>query len=471
MMMFRLFRHACLLMLSLLLFGCNPFGSPRLADFRSAGLLQVAIHQDAIAYRENEQGKPEGFEFELLMAFGERLGVPLQFQVYRDAKRALDAVLNGEAHLAAGGLTAKPHLPLIWSAALREAEYVIVGANGDTKLDDRPIAVRRGSGAEEALNALAKRTPPLKRQDAGQGDDQTLLEAVAEGRLELAAVDRMHYALAANFHPQLNIVQPLPGKRPVSWAVARDADEELADEMLRFVREAQQSGLLARLADRYYGHAEQLAEQDISVFIERIGSVLPRYRKHFQDAQALTGIDWRLLAALAYQESHWDPLATSPTGVRGMMMLTTDTADRLGVDDRLDPRQSILGGARYLAMLLEDLPEEIPPTDRNWMALAAYNIGQGHFNGARSLARSLKRKDDSWFDIKAVLPLLARPEFAQRLKNGRARGGEAVMLAENVRSFYEILLRFEKPYTPLLQPPRFTSASKRGGGLHTKAGG
>ena len=156
---------------------------------------------------------------------------------------------------------------------------------------------------------------------------------------------------------------------------------------------------------------------------------------------------------MAYQESQWDPAATSFTGVRGMMMLTSDTADRLGVANRLDARESILGGARYLAMLKDDLPAEVPEPDRSWMAAAAYNLGMGHFNGARAIARSLGKDEHAWYDMKAVLPLLSRPKYAARLKSGPARGGEAVVMAENVRSYHDILLRMEPAHAAPLSTP------------------
>ncbi len=158
--------------------------------------------------------------------------------------------------------------------------------------------------------------------------------------------------------------------------------------------------------------------------------------------------DWRLLAALAYQESGWDPLATSFTGVRGIMMLTDDTADRMHVNNRLDPKQSIAAGAKYLADLIDALPAEVKQPDRTWLALAAYNLGQGHMNGARAIAIGLKRDPDSWYEMKRVLPLMARQKYYQHLKSGRTRGGEAVIMVENVRTFYDILTRFEPPYRP-----------------------
>jgi membrane-bound lytic murein transglycosylase F len=209
------------------------------------------------------------------------------------------------------------------------------------------------------------------------------------------------------------------------------------------------TGALRVLLDRYYGHIERLTQGDVVAFLQRRTTVLPQYRASFEEAQELTGFDWRLLAALGFQESHWNPLATSPTGVRGLMMLTSETADRMNVTNRLDAHQNIIAGARYLRMLKDTLPGRIPEPDRTWMALAAYNVGYGHLEDARILAQRRGLDADSWVDVRKTLPLLARSDYYTTVKRGFARGGEAVILTENVRNYYDILQRYEEPYRPL----------------------
>jgi membrane-bound lytic murein transglycosylase F len=190
---------------------------------------------------------------------------------------------------------------------------------------------------------------------------------------------------------------------------------------------------------------------DAAAFISGINTVLPHFRRMFEEAATITGEDWRLLAALAYQESQWNPLATSYTNVRGMMMLTGDTADQMNVSNRLDARESILAGARYLQQLKEQLPDRIPEPDRTWMALAAYNQGSSHLEDARILTSRAGKNPDSWADVKKWMPMLGQPKYYKTLKHGYARGGEAVILVESVRSYYGILQRLE-PNQPALIP-------------------
>ncbi len=295
-------------------------------------------------------------------------------------------------------------------------------------------------------------------------DSAEAARILSRGRAHLAAA-----GLAPDQHPALRFTQPVgdlkPGPAPLDdvlsveadgepdgraivasgWAFPANGGDALLDKAEAFLERIRGEGTLERLVDRYFGHVHRLSAGDLERFFERMHSILPHYRRHFIDAQEIHGIDWRLLAALAYQESQWDPLATSYTNVRGMMMLTEDTADRLRVTDRLDARQSILAGTRYLVELKEQLPPEVAEPDRTWLAMAAYNLGMGHLNGARFVATLVRRDPNSWYEMKQVLPLLAKPEYYGRLKSGAARGGEAVIMTENIRTYYDILRRYEQP--------------------------
>lgn len=321
------------------------------------------------------------------------------------------------------------------------------------------VSARRGSLPIDKLERLRKRVPGLSLHLPVVDSDQALLEQAAAGKLDLVATDRLHYTIAKRVFPELTVAGELPLKSHIAWALPLEPADPLAAEVTAFLAEISESGHLARVADRYFGHVRRLRNSDINGFLTRVRERLPHYRAYFQEAQTRTGIDWRLLAALAYQESQWNPLATSRTGVRGMMMLTIETADRLGVRDRLEARDSILGGARYLAMLRDQLPEEIEEPDRTWMATAAYNLGMGHLRGARAIASTMNRDNTSWWGLKTVLPLLSRPEYAARLKAGAARGGEAVIMTENIRNYYDILTRIEPRYVPPLQPRGLTLSS------------
>jgi membrane-bound lytic murein transglycosylase F len=142
---------------------------------------------------------------------------------------------------------------------------------------------------------------------------------------------------------------------------------------------------------------------------------------------------------MGYQESKWDPGAVSFTGVRGLMQLTEDTAAMMRAGNRLDPRASIFGGAKYLSRLLDTVPPRIEDPDRTWFAVAAYNVGFGHVEDARILTQQQGRDPDRWEDVRDFLPLLSQERWYTRTRRGYARGWEPVRYVDNVQAYLNIL--------------------------------
>jgi membrane-bound lytic murein transglycosylase F len=186
----------------------------------------------------------------------------------------------------------------------------------------------------------------------------------------------------------------------------------------------QRARLPRRLAADFHGH---------------ITTRLPLLRGPFEVAARDTGFNWRLLAALGYQESRWRPSAVSPRGAQGVMMLMPVTAKKMGVKNVFSADENILGGARYLAYMKERIPKRIQDPDRSWMAMAAYNIGIGHLEDARIITQMRKKNPDRWSDVRANLPRLSDPHWHTRVKRGYANGRETVQFVERVAQFEAIL--------------------------------
>lgn len=423
----------------------------RVAPPAESGELVVGVRNTPAFYQE-EDGVPSGYDYDVAAAFAQELGVKLRVVPARDPEQLARMLRNGSIHIAMSMPIVDGNSDLFFSPPLRESRYVVaynadsMGPDNIAELNGRAITVSKHSPVHGLLKQLLVKTQ-LYTWD--KGDEVGLLERLAEHKADLVVTDSLHFDIASNFFPDLRIGFTLPGRVQLGWAFF-DGESELYTKALTFLENARSDGTLARIEDRYFGHIRRINEIGIARFLDDVRTKLPDYRRDFQVAQEITGIDWRLIAALSYQESKWDPLATSFTGVRGMMMLTGDTADRLGVKNRLDPKESIRAGARYLADLADDLPEEVKEPDRTWLALAAYNLGMGHMNGGRAIAESLNRDPNSWYEMKKVLPLLAQPQYYARLKSGKARGGEAVIMVENIRTYYDTLSRFEPAYRPLM---------------------
>lgn len=438
-----------LLLLACLATGCQPGPKPVPPIAQSGELVVLTVNGPA-TYFEDAQGLPSGFEYDLVTLFAKELGVKPAF-VVTDDPAGIDRVLRaGQAHLAAAALARHFDFPggLAWGPSYFTTQHQIVGRAADGKpkalkdIAGKRIGVIEESVADYLLSEPVRIPVPIERLPPGT-EVTALLERVTQGSLDYALVESTRFTLARKFFPQLEVAFALGKPVEYAWLISPVDKQRIATAAKPFFERIARDGTLKRLVDRYYGHAARISPADSGKLLELIATQLPRLKPHFEEGETVSGIDWRLIAAIAYQESHWDAAATSPTGVRGIMMLTEETAVRLQVRDRLDPRDSVLGGARYFALLKESLPPRIAEPDRTFLALAAYNLGVGHMEDARVLAQRANLNPDKWQDVRQVIGKLTDPEAFQTLKHGFARGFEALQFVDNVRNYYDILARME----------------------------
>jgi len=436
----RLLVVACL---SLLIGTCSE-PPDVLRQILDAGTLRVATRNSPVSYWLGTQG-PEGPEFELAAAFARTLGVRLEVMVLPSPAAALEAVRRNRAHLAAAGLTVTRATPrLIFGPRYQRIRLHLVYRADRPRpasladLVDRSVAVAAQSAHAEALSSARLTEPRLRWESVSGADPLDLLAHVARGEVDITVADSNEFALGQHFHPTLRVAFDLEGPRSLAWALPAAAPE-LAHAVSRFFENMEASGELEALLAGYERGLQRLDRIDGAMFVRHVAERLPTLRLHFEEAAAAIGEDWRLLAAIGYQESRWNPAARSPTGVRGLMMLTADAAARVGVRDRGDARESILGGARYLVEVRGKIPNRIPEPDRTWLALAAYNTGFGHLEDARILAQRLGRNPDAWRDVRGTLPLLAQEQYYLDAKRGYARGWEPVRFVENIRGYLDLL--------------------------------
>jgi membrane-bound lytic murein transglycosylase F len=420
------------------------------------GELVVLTRNTPTTRYVDSQGRYAGLEYDLVEMFARETGMRVRYLDRQPLYQIAPALEHGQAHLAAAGMAITSEtLDRFQFAPAYQMVQPVIAYNTDNPeprgiadIVGKRIEVVKGSPVIEDLRDLRRRFPRLRWREVTESDSEGLLSRLSDGKSDYVVTESHVLDVVRKFYPNLARAFPLGDPKPLAWMFAHNADPELVHQAQEFFLRITYDGTLRQMIDRYYGHVHRLGPPDVAHFLERRLDVLPRYEEMFKEAQEVSGLDWRLVAALGFQESHWDPLATSPTGVRGLMMLTSETADRLGVKDRLDAKQNILAGARYLVELKETLPDRIPEPDRTWLALAAYNIGYGHLEDARVLAQRQGLNPDRWVDVKRVLPLLSRYEYYSTLKYGFCRGGEALILTENIRSYYDILARYEEPHTP-----------------------
>jgi membrane-bound lytic murein transglycosylase F len=420
---------------------------PLLEQVLETGELHVVTRISPTAYVMGPDGRQSGPEYDLAHAFANELGVKLVVETVQSVSEVLPFMMTGQAQLAAAGLsvTSSRREFVNFGHPYEMVDMHLIyklGTGKPQSIDDiigRSIEVIAGTSHADMLASLQELYPDLSWVENADVEVADLLEKVADGEIDLTIADSTEFNIQRHFYPDLRVALDLEIGDQLAWAFPRDTGDSLLARADDFLINADRTGMLAQVKDRYYGHTDEFDYVGTRNFIRHYESRLPRYRAMFEEAGKKFGIDWRLLAAIGYQESHWRSQAVSPTGVRGIMMLTEDTARYLGIDDRIDPKNSIFGGAEFYARQTERVADSVDEPDRTWLALAAYNVGFNHIKDARQIAAWEGGNPDAWVDISAALPLLAQRKWYSRVPFGYARGWEPVLYVNNIRSYYNIL--------------------------------
>lgn len=427
------------------------FHSPRTDSLKSvlkSGKLVVATVVGPTTVYEGPDGSYKGFDHDLVQAFADYLKVKPSF-IFAGNTRELSGMLTtGRANMAIAGLQNTPNnrLLFLFSDPYKKVQHHIVylrGGQRPRKIEDlyeRELEIPVNSGAVYVLKKL-KETHGQLSWSTVPDDYEEILTELWQGLVDTSLVPIDVLKVMQQHLPGLSKGLSLgdPGELVMAFS-SQDAGS-IAKEANDFLKKFVKSGGLKRLEQRYYDAAAKATYFNLAHYNAEIEQSLPDFKDYFTKYGRQYDIDWRLLAAMAYQESQWKPDAVSPTGVEGIMMLTNGTADLMKIEDRTDPEQSIRGGAQYIAQLRDKIAEEVKEPDRTWMALAAYNVGLGHVLDARELARQSEKNPNFWSDIETILPLLEKDEWAKKTKHGKARGSEPVQYVNRIRSFYDILVK------------------------------
>lgn len=419
----------------------------QLAPPEEAGVLHVTARNGSTTYYLDRHEQPTGPEYTLVSAFAEAQDWDVEWNMVGSTGEVLGTLAAGETHIAASGLT---------QVASRNAHFTRGPAHTEVveqlvchrefrpmprtpdALDGVDIHVTANSSYTHTLDRLAEQHEEIAYTEDSDRTTEILLSRVAEQTVDCVVADANIVQVMRRHFPALEVAMNLTDGRNLGWYLPRDA-EGLASTAREWMNSRQGDETIAQVEQRYYAYIGEFDFVDLRALNRRIEERLPRFRDAFLRAEQETGMPADLLAALAYQESHWDPQAVSPTGVRGIMMLTQPTAQSLGVTNRLDPDQAIDAGARYLADRHRRLPDSIPEPDRTFLALASYNIGRGHLLDARQLARDLDRNPDSWQDMREVLPLKADKRYYPSTRHGYARGYEPVHYVQRIRNYRDVI--------------------------------
>jgi len=420
-----------------------------LDEIKKTKKLSVVLLNSPSTYYIGSDGA-KGFEYDLLNAYAKHLGVSLEIKVANTIAEAIKLSKDPSVHITSSALakTKSRKEKFNFGPAYFEVHEQVICNRSMIRSRKFPRDIESLKGLKIMVGDGTSYSDTIEKlQDDGYDINMTLtsnlsteelLRMVASSEIDCTIADSNIFAINQRYYPEIALAFAISDSQQLAWVLAKDS-KELEADMYTWLNEFNQSGKLIALKDHYYSYASFFNYYDTTMFYKRIKSRLPKYEKYFKTYSHKYGFDWTLIAAQSYQESHWNSKAKSFTGVRGLMMLTRNTAKLLGVKNRLSPKQSIKGGVRHLNQMLKNVPKEVVGEDRIKFALGAYNVGMGHIYDARKLAQKMNLNQNIWSDLKKVLPLLSQKRYYKTLRHGYARGNEPVQYVESIYDYKNIL--------------------------------
>jgi membrane-bound lytic murein transglycosylase F len=415
-----------------------------LQKIKALGRMTLITQNNANAYYMY-RGEKMGFEYDLAQSLAEHLGVSLQV-ITPGWSQMIPALEKGKGDFIAAGLTITEDRQehIAFSIPYMDVQQMVIvhkdqtAIQSEEDLNGLTIHVREQTSYEQRLQELQDQGLDVHIVLHRDVPTEDLIRQVAAKNIPATVADSNIAQLNRRYFPEIRMAFPISEKQNLGWAV-RKQDHALLQAINEFLVSAQDDGLFAQIYHNYYANAAIFDYVDLKKFHERIETRLPDFETMIKKEAEEFGFDWRLIAAVVYQESHFDPHASSYTGVKGLMQVTLNTAREMGITNRLAPAQSIHAGVKYLSRLYNRFTNIKDHTLRLRFALASYNIGYGHVRDAQRLAQQQGLDPNKWSSMTKILPLLSQPRYYSQTRYGYARGTEPVRYVKRIYSYYEIL--------------------------------
>ena len=413
-------------------------------NVKRTGVLRL-ITADSINTYYMYNNKPTGFEYDLAVAFADYLNVDLDI-VTPGWNNMFPYLAQGKGDFIAAGLAItgewleRVNFSIPYQTIQQHIVHhkLVFGPKNIEDLTYRTIHISRGTAYQSRLEKIKASGIEFNYILHGNLPTEELIRMVHDREIRFTvAVNNIAY-LNQRYYPDIRIGIPIHKKQSLAWAVNKQ-DSKMLEQINKFFLYAMETGLLQRISNKYYAHIEDTDPFDLKRFHQRLTTRLPKYRQTIMDESEKYGFDWKLVAAVVYQESHFDPNAKSFTNVRGLMQVTTATAREMGITDRLDPTQSIRAGIKYLDKMVGKFDYIEDEYERLLFGLASYNVGYGHVLDAIALAESKALDGTKWQNLKTTLPLLSKSKYHKTTKYGYARGWEPVQYVKRILTYYDIL--------------------------------
>ena len=402
--------------------GCSKESS-KLKQIKSNGILRIALVADPPHYFPSKV-KKRGYDFELVSNYATSIDVELEIIKTNTSDEIIFLLNQGKVDIGILGSSPEFDQKNIKNVVTyNNSKWYVIGNRANRQLpksidsiEPNTMIVANGSNASFILHSIEEDYSSLLWDELKNTNVRSILERINENHSKISIISEDIYVYYQYLFPETKKIFVLPIKYPSRWLVKNNNNLSFLYSINSFFNKYKQNGKLEKIGKTYYEHLNAFDYVDIRYYLKRIDKKLPKYKKYFVEAAKNSTLDARIIAAVSYQESHWNRKARSPTGVRGMMMLTLDTAKRVGVKNRLNAKQSIFGGAKYLKILYESLSNTIKEPDRLWFTLAAYNIGLGHVEDARTITKSQGDNPNSWIDVEKHIPKLSQKKWYKKNK-------------------------------------------------------
>ncbi|MEE2903267.1 MAG: transglycosylase SLT domain-containing protein [Myxococcota bacterium] len=428
---------------------------------KEKGVLRVLTRNNSSSYFI-AKGRQLGFEYEVAKAYADSIGVRLAIVVPQSRSGLIPALLKGEGDIIAAGMTVtdKRAKLISFSDTMFSVDRLIVThrhtvkkLNDFKQLGQFELALNKYSTTFEVAKELAKsRGFDLRTEHVDPSVEmEEILRRIDSGEYEASIIDRNVFEL--EMPSGLNVAErvKLPSEFAKAWGV-RPKSKQLRTSINEFISKNKRN-LIPILYKRYFSaarrHMTKASDNDYRA--DKEGKISP-YDRYFKKMGTTKNVDWRLLAALAFAESRFNPKAKSAFGAVGLMQVLPSTARKHGklkgtneevINQLLVPEVNIRVGTSYLAWLIRHFQNDaVSPRQSIRFALAAYNVGLGHVKDARALARTNGYDENRWFhNVEKAIRLKKDPRWYRQTRYGYCRAEQPIAYVSRIQTRYDVYTR------------------------------
>lgn len=415
-----------------------------LERIKRTGILRL-ITDNSINTYYYHNGHPTGFEYELALAFADYLNVELDV-VVPGWNNMFTCLEQGKGDFIAAGLviTEEGIEKVNFSIPYMTSRQHVIFNQKDSgpgtieNLTSITLHVNRGTSYHSRISELIKSGIRLNYILYENISTEELIRMIHDKEIKYTIATDTLALLSRRYYPDIRIGIPIREKEPLAWAVSKK-DPEMLEQVNKFFLYAGQTGLLKKITDKYFANINNPDPFDVKKFHQIIDTRLPEYKELIYKEAIKYELDWKLMAAVVYQESQFDPEATSFNNVKGLMQITTMAAEEMGISDRFKPSENIKAGIQYFDKMIKKFEYLEDDHEKILFALVSYNIGYGHVSDAIKIAEDMGLDPTKWQSLKKTLPLLSKSSYYTRARNGYTRGLESVQYVERILTYYDVL--------------------------------